>query len=66
MTNHLDFETLCDLADGVLDAEQAARAQAHARTCAECSARLASLTTLTTQAAKLPHETASDGLVVEL
>lgn len=54
MTDHLDFDTLCDLADGALDAASAERARAHLDTCETCAAQSAELGTLMVSAAALP------------
>ena len=43
MTNHLTWETLNDLVDGVLPPEASVAAESHARECASCAAALAEL-----------------------
>jgi anti-sigma factor RsiW len=55
MTDHVSFDTLCDLADGVLSVAVTEGVRAHLSSCEECADRLASLTTLTTSAASLPR-----------
>ncbi|MDX6433579.1 MAG: hypothetical protein QOE54_5945, partial [Streptosporangiaceae bacterium] len=42
-TAHLDYETLADLAEGLLDDEQAASANDHLVDCDECQSRSADL-----------------------
>ena len=67
MTDHLTFETLCDLADAALASEDADRARAHLASCAECAGSYASLTSLTTAAASLPRAIAPpDGLWADI
>lgn len=56
MTDHLSFDQLCDLADGVLAPDHAARS--HVAGCGECGERLASLAALASGAASLPREIA--------
>lgn len=56
MTDHLSFDILCDLADGVLASDHAARA--HVAGCRECAEQLASLAVLSSGAAALPREIA--------
>lgn len=58
MTDHLSFETLCDLADGALGAAAEAPARTHLRSCEECASHFASLTALGASAAALPREIA--------
>jgi hypothetical protein len=54
MTNHLTWETLNDLLDGVLSAEAAAAAEAHARECPACAMALAELRATVSEARELP------------
>lgn len=54
MTNHLTWETLNDLVDGVLPAEAKAAAEAHAGGCAQCAVALAELRAAVTEARALP------------
>ena len=54
MTNHLTWEALNDLVDGVLTPEAAAAAEAHAGGCATCSAALAELRATVSEARALP------------
>jgi hypothetical protein len=56
MTDHLSFDILCDLADGELASDDAARA--HVAVCRDCADRLASLAALATDVAALPREIA--------
>jgi len=54
MTNHLTWETLNDLVDGVLSAEAKAAAEAHAEACATCATALAELRATVSDARALP------------
>ena len=58
MTDHLSFETLCDLADGARGAAAESAARVHLRSCEECASRFASLTALGASVAGLPREIA--------
>ncbi len=67
MTDHLKFDTLCDLADDALPPAAAEQARAHLATCDECAASAASLTALTTAAASLPRTAVPpDGLWADI
>ncbi len=54
MTNHLTWETLNDLVDGVLTAEAVAAAEGHAGECATCATALAELRATVGEARALP------------
>ena len=54
MTDHLTWEVLNDLVDGVLPAAAATAAEGHARTCEACGAALAELRAAVTDAKALP------------
>ena len=56
MTDHLELDQLCDLADGALAPDAEAHARAHLRDCEQCSASMASLATLGVAASALPRE----------
>ena len=58
MTDHLSFDDLCDLADGVAEPRRAHEWRAHLDGCPECTGRLAELTSLSADAARLPLEIA--------
>ena len=58
MTDHLSFEQLSDLEDGVLDAVEAALARAHLTACAPCAAGKAAITALGAAASALPRDIA--------
>ncbi|GLW64627.1 hypothetical protein Arub01_28710 [Actinomadura rubrobrunea] len=51
---HLDYETLADLAEGLLDDDQAASATAHLDTCAECRERSEELSDVSRILAEAP------------
>jgi len=54
MTNHLSWETLNDLVDGMLAPTATAAAESHARECAECGPALAELRATVAGARSLP------------
>jgi len=54
MTNHLSWETLNDLVDGMLAPAATAAAEAHAHECAECGTALAELRATLAGARSLP------------
>ena len=54
MTNHLTWETLNDLVDGVLSADAKAGAEAHAAGCTACATALAELRATVSEARALP------------
>jgi hypothetical protein len=54
MTNHLTWEALNDLVDGVLTPEAMAAAESHARECATCATALAELRSTVSEARALP------------
>lgn len=54
MTDHLTWETLNDLVDGVLNPAGAAAAESHARACATCATALAELRATVSVARELP------------
>jgi hypothetical protein len=54
MTNHLSWETLNDLVDGVLTPAAGAAAESHARECQECGTALAELRMTVAEARALP------------
>ncbi len=58
MTDHLSFETLCDLADGACTpaAESAARTHMHA--CDECASRMSAISALAASTSSLPQSIA--------
>jgi hypothetical protein len=56
MTDHLSFEQLCDFADRVLSPAAAAAADAHLRTCEECTMRVSAISALAASTAALPRE----------
>jgi hypothetical protein len=58
MTDHLSFEQLCDLADGVSTPGAESAARAHLRTCEACASRLAAISALAASTAALPPEIA--------
>jgi len=58
MTDHLSFEQLCDLADGVCTPGAESAARAHLRACEECSAQLSAISALAAGTAALPQEIA--------
>lgn len=63
MTNHLSWETLNDLIDGVLPPTASADAEQHARECVECGTALAELRATIAGARSLPLTvTPPDGL----
>jgi len=63
MTNHLSWETLNDLVDGVLPLSASAEAEQHARECAECGNALAELRATIVAASALPSAVSPpDGL----
>jgi anti-sigma factor RsiW len=53
-TAHLEYETLADLAEGLLDDEPAAAATAHLEQCAECRDRSAELVEVSRLLAEVP------------
>ena len=58
MTDHISFDKLADLEDGVLDAADTALARTHLASCAECTSHHAQLVALGASAAELPREIA--------
>lgn len=58
MTDHLSFEQLCDLADGVGSPGSESSSRAHLRTCAECMSRFSAISALAAAAAALPQSIA--------
>lgn len=56
MTDHLTWETLNDLVDGVLSPGAVATAESHARECASCGKALAELRSALSDAGELPPE----------
>lgn len=58
MTHHLSFDLLCDLIDGALEGTAGNVARAHLGSCEECSAQLASLSSLGVATAALPRAVA--------
>ncbi len=54
MTEHLSFEELCDVHDGVLDAGAASAAHEHLAQCGSCAEQLSSLGMLENAASALP------------
>jgi len=56
MTNHLSWETLNDLVDGVLSPSTATTAESHARECATCGRALAELRSKLMDAGALPSK----------
>ena len=58
MTDHISFDQLGDLEDGVLDAAATASARTHLASCAECSSLHAQLVALGASVAELPREVA--------
>ena len=58
MTDHLSFDTLCDYADGSLDAAAEAAARRHLDECAECMKQKDALAALDVAAAALPRSIA--------
>ena len=55
MTDHLPFDQLSDLADGVLDPRRETTVRAHLRACEACASRLAAITALQASTAELPR-----------
>jgi hypothetical protein len=55
MSNHLSWETLNDLVDGVLSPAGTATAESHARECATCATALAELRATVSIARELPQ-----------
>jgi hypothetical protein len=60
---HLDYETLADLAEGILDGPRAASANAHLTGCATCQEREAELTEVSRLLAEVPAPTVPAELV---
>jgi hypothetical protein len=58
MTDHLSFEQLCDLADGTLSDAAESTANAHLRTCEECTMRVSAISALAASTAAMPREIA--------
>jgi anti-sigma factor ChrR (cupin superfamily) len=58
MTDHLSFEQLCDLTDGVLSPGEESTARAHLRACEECTSRLSAISALAASTAALPQSIA--------
>ena len=58
MTDHIELEQFCDLADGALDAATRASVLAHLSSCDECAGEFASLSALGTATAALPRSIA--------
>jgi len=58
MTDHLSFEQLCDLADGVSTPGAESAARAHLRTCEECTSRMSAISALAASTSALPQEIA--------
>src|SRR5205809_624499 len=58
MTDHLSFESLCDLADDALAPVADAAARSHLRSCEDCASRLSAITALAASTAALPREIA--------
>jgi hypothetical protein len=56
MNDHLSWDTLNGLADGVLAAAERERAERHARDCAECAEALAAIRATIADATRLPRE----------
>lgn len=56
MKQHIDDETLQDLAEGFLNAEEEARARGHLEGCGHCTSRLEALESLLTDLSGLPQE----------
>lgn len=56
MTDHLSWETLNDLVDGMLAPAAASAVEAHARTCATCGSALSALRATMTDVESLPDE----------
>lgn len=55
MTGHIDFEQLCDFADGELAGDGSARVERHLQDCSACAAQLASLSLLAARVGALPR-----------
>jgi hypothetical protein len=55
MTDHLSFDQLCDLADGVSTPGAESAARAHLRSCEECTSRLSAISALAASTAALPQ-----------
>ncbi len=58
MTDHISFDQLADLEDGVLDAAATASARTHLASCAECSSLHAQILGLAAAVAEFPREIA--------
>ena len=55
MTGHIDFDQLCDFADGARVSDGRARIELHLRDCSACAATLASLSSLAARVGALPR-----------
>ncbi|MEO8334836.1 MAG: hypothetical protein ABI664_07680 [bacterium] len=58
MTDHLSFEQLCDLIDGVLSPAVESTTRAHLRACEECTSRLSAISALAASTSALPQSIA--------